>query len=97
MTINYSFVLADSISRLNPFCGEISMELQQVCLVQHWTLEDETPHQILNFQHYHIYHGRSEKQKQVPVHLRNYWAYQDEPSIENGLTLKGERVITPKS
>ena len=37
-----------------------------------------------------------EKRKQVPVSLRKYWAYRDELSIENGLVLKGERVIVPE-
>ena len=36
-------------------------------------------------------------QKQVPAQLRTYWPYQDELSIENGLILKGERVIIPQT
>ena len=44
-----------------------------------------------------IYFGSPEKQKQVPVHLKKYWAYRDELSIENGLILKRERVVIPKS
>ena len=42
-----------------------------------------------------IYSGWPEKRKQVPVSLRKYWAYRDELTIENGLVLKGERVIVP--
>lgn len=44
-----------------------------------------------------IFSGWPEKRKQVPVPLRKYWAYRDELSIENGLVLKGERVIVPES
>jgi len=42
-----------------------------------------------------LYFGWAEKQKKVPAHLKKYWAYQDELSIENGLILKGERVVIP--
>ena len=41
--------------------------------------------------------GWPEKQKQVSVPLRKYWAYGDELFIENALIIKGERVITPES
>ena len=44
-----------------------------------------------------IYSGWPEKQKHVSVPLRKYWAYHDELSIENGLIIKAERVITPES
>ena len=44
-----------------------------------------------------IYSGWSEKQKQVSVPLRKYWAYGDELFIENALIIKGESVITPES
>ena len=41
--------------------------------------------------------GWPEKQKQVSVPLRKYWAYGDELFIENALIIKGERVISPES
>lgn len=44
-----------------------------------------------------IYSVWPDKQKQVPVHLREYWGYRDELSVQNGLILKGERVIIPES
>ena len=90
MTINYSFVLADLISRLNPFSGETSIRLNTF-------RQDTSSNPKLSALLEIVYHGRSEKQKQVPVHLKNYWAYRNELSIENGLILKGERVITQKS
>ena len=44
-----------------------------------------------------IYPGWPEKQKQVPVHLGKYWACRGELSVENGLILKGERVVIPEA
>ncbi|XP_038074849.1 uncharacterized protein K02A2.6-like [Patiria miniata] len=32
----------------------------------------------------------------IPKPLRKYWAYRDELSIENGLIMKGQRIVIPK-
>ena len=36
-----------------------------------------------------------ESQKQLPTQLRPYWSYRDELSVENGLILKGSRIVIP--
>lgn len=43
-----------------------------------------------------IIEGWPEKRKQVPKPLQVYWAYRDELSIENGLILKGDRIVIPE-
>ena len=31
--------------------------------------------------------------KEMPTQLRQYWSYRDELSVENGMQLKGERIV----
>ena len=106
-TIKYKpgteMLLADPMSRLNPLPCEESLDLQKVCLV---CFSDENLNALkrdtssdpeLSPLREIIYSGWPGKQKQVAVPLRKYWAYRDELSIENGLVLKGERVIIPES
>ena len=96
-------LLADPMSRLNPLPIEESLNLQKVCLVQFSgarldTLRQDTSSDPkLSALWETIYFGWPEKQKQAPAQLRKYWEYQDELSIENGLILKGNRVLIPKS
>ena len=33
--------------------------------------------------------------KQVPPVLQPYWAFREEPAVENGLILKGTRIVSP--
>ena len=97
--------LIDPMSRLNPLPNVESSDLQKVCLLRfsderlNVLKRDITSDLEISALWEIIYSGRPEKQKQkqVPVPLRKYWAYTDELSIENGLVLKGERVIIPES
>lgn len=43
-----------------------------------------------------IIEGWPEKRKQVPEPLQVCWAYRDDSSIENGLILKGDRIVIPE-
>jgi len=107
MTINYKpgneMLLADPMSRLNPLPSEESLNLQEVCLVQlsdarlDTLKQDTSSDPELSALREPIYFGWPEKQRQVPALLKKYWAYRDELSIENGLILKGERVVILKS
>ena len=96
-------LLADLMPRLNPLPSKESLNLQKVCLVQFSDARPDTLRQEASSDtefsavRETIYFGWPEKQKQVPAHLRKYWAYRDELSIENGLILKGNREIIPKS
>ncbi|KAI0230771.1 hypothetical protein LSAT2_018869, partial [Lamellibrachia satsuma] len=38
-----------------------------------------------------------DKRDNIPKPLRRYWCYRDELSVEDGLTMKGERVVIPES
>ena len=107
MAIKYrpgtEMLLADPLSRLNPLPSEGTLDLHKVCLVQFTDTrldslrQDTSADPELSGLREIIYSGWPEKQKQVPVHLRKYWAYRDELSVENGLILKGERVVIPES
>ena len=41
--------------------------------------------------------GWPETKEEVPVITREYWAYRDELTVQNGVLFKGPRVIIPKS
>ena len=106
-TITYKpwtqMLLADPMSRLNPLSNVQSSDLQKVCLMRFFDerlnvlKRDITSDPEISALREIIYSGWPGKQKQVPVPLRKYWAYRDELSIENGLVLKGERVMIPES
>ena len=80
MTMKYKpgteMLLADAMSRLNPLPSEEWLNLQEVCLVQFSDARlDTSSDPKLSALQETIYFGWPEKQKQVPAHLRKYWAY----------------------
>ena len=44
-----------------------------------------------------IFNGWPEKRQRLPVHLRNYWNYRDELTIEDGILQKNHKFIVPKN
>ena len=104
MTIKYKpgteMLLADPMSRLNPLPSEESLNLQEVCLVQFSDARLDTPREDtssdpeLSALRDTIYFGWPGKQKQVPAHLRKYWAYRDELSIEDGLFSREKECLS---
>ena len=44
-----------------------------------------------------ITHGWSNTIKEVPSVLKAYWTFQEEFMVEDGLVLKGTRIVTPKN
>ena len=44
-----------------------------------------------------ITEGWPDSLQDVPEHLRPYWSFRDELTIMNGLVLKGNRVVIPRS
>ena len=44
-----------------------------------------------------IVSGWPNRRDEIPKQLRPYWCYRDELSVEDGVILKGERVLIPKS
>ena len=61
--------------------------------IQQQTVED-TALQVLKTT---ILTGWLETKEEVPVIIREYWAYRDELTAQNGVLFKGPRVIIPKS
>ena len=41
--------------------------------------------------------GWLDSMKELPTQLRQYWPYRDELSVENGMLLKGERIVILRS
>lgn len=44
-----------------------------------------------------IIHGWPERMKELPKQLQLYWSFRDELSVEDGVILKGERIVIPVS
>ena len=61
--------------------------------IQQQTVED-TALQVLKTT---ILTGWPETKEEVLVIIREYWAYRDERTVQNGVLFKGPRVIIPKS
>ena len=40
--------------------------------------------------------GWPEQREQVPINIREYWAYREELTVHNGVLFKGSRVIIPR-
>ena len=52
---------------------------------------------VLNQLRETIFVGWPEDQKSLPTDLREYWSYRDELSIEDGMIVKGERILIPET
>ena len=96
-------VLADSLSRLNPAKDkEIDLE-QSIYAVQfsHDRLQElkqkTDGDQELSTLKTIITDGWPDSAKDVPKTVRNYWSCKEELSLEDGLILKGDRVLIPSS
>ncbi|KAL9964865.1 hypothetical protein ACROYT_G028567 [Oculina patagonica] len=61
--------------------------------IQQQTVQDTTL-QVLKST---ILSGWPETKEEVPVIIREYWAYRDELTAQNGVLFKGSRIIIPKS
>ena len=94
-------VLADSLSRLSPIPDkEIHLE-QSIYAVQfthdklqQLKLEPESDPEVTAIRNI-IIDGWPDSAKQLPKNLREFWSCKDELSVEDGLVLKGERVLIP--
>ena len=94
-------VLADSLSRLSPIPDkEIHLE-QSIYAVQftddklqQLKLESESDPEVTAIRNI-IIEGWPDSAKQLPKNLREFWSCKDELSVEDGLVLKGERVLIP--
>lgn len=107
-TIKYrpgrEMLLADCLSR-QPNTGKretIGLDVK-VCLVQfsssklHQLQEATNKDDILCALRDVILSGWPDDRRKIPVPIRTFWSFRDELSVENGLIMKGERVVIPQS
>ena len=95
-------VLADALSRLNPRPGPqidldttihtIQISNEKITKMQEATNQDEELHALKEI----ITNGWPENPKQVPKIVKHYWSCRHELSVDDGLILKGERIIIPE-
>ena len=108
ITIKYrpgkELLLADGLSRLpNPRSREeIDLDVM-VSMVQfsnnkilELRRETETDTILRDLQEV-IIRGWPKTRTDIPIILRPFWCYRDELSVEDGVILKGERVVIPQS
>lgn len=108
MTIRYKpgkdMVMADALSRLNPLKGEpiekeevvvnfVQFSEQKVKDIKRETMSDPELSSLMEI----IIDGWPEKRRSVPKPIQKYWAFRDELSIENGIIIKGDRLVIPQS
>ena len=108
VTIKYrpgkELLLADGLSRLpNPQeKDEIDLDVMvstvlfsnaKIDELRNETLKDTVLRELLNT----IIRGWPERRDNMQKDLRPYWCYRDELSVEDGVILKGDRVLIPES
>ena len=107
-TITYrpgkEMILPDSLSRMisNADNKEIDLDFQ-ICHIQFSTprlrelisatREDPILSQLLKY----VLNGFPDSRRDMHSETRNYWSFRDELSIEDGILLKGTRIIIPSS
>ncbi len=100
----WSEIFADTLSRLlstqnnNPV--ELDVRVDFVCFsterverIREASRQDNILHRLAEI----IITGWPENIKHVPKPIRPYWPYRDELSVENGIILKGGRILIPES
>ncbi|XP_022099493.1 uncharacterized protein LOC110984016 [Acanthaster planci] len=96
-------VLADAMSRLNPASGPAipfdttiyAMQFSRARLSQlkQETASDSTLRPLAEI----IMVGWPENAKDLPKCLRHFWSCRDELSVDDGLVIKGDRIVIPES
>ena len=95
-------LLADTVSRMNPKLGttikpketihEVKWSDKNIGDLCNATEEDEELRPLKEV----IRHGWPDRQQELSKSLRTYWSMKDFLSIENGILMKGDRIIVPK-
>jgi hypothetical protein len=108
VTIRYKpgkmMLLSDGLSRLNPLPkGPIEKKTVQINFVQFSSTrvdilkEATSSDPELAALRDIIVDGWPERRQSVPKPLQPYWPFRDELSIEDGLVLKGDRIVIPQA
>ena len=108
MTITYrpgkEMLLADGLSRLPYKKNKVEIDLdikvdfvqfstEKLTQIRQATNEDATLRDLKE----QILQGWPENIRDLRMNLKPYWSYRDELSVENGIILKGDRIIIPKT
>ena len=108
MTIEYrpgkELLLANGLSRLpNPISKQeidldISVNMVQFSnnKIQQLRSESKSDPVLSSLQDI-VINGWPDRCDEIPKQLRPYWSYRNELSVEDGVILKGERVLIPRS
>lgn len=95
--------LADGLSRLNPRPGD-TIRMDSTIHAVRWSsqkidrlreLTDSDP--VLTVLRDTIHKGWPEKAQDLPKSIRSFWSVKDFLSVENGIILKGVRILVPES
>jgi transposase InsO family protein len=107
VTIKYKpgseMLLADAMSRLNPLDQEpiqsqevhinfVQFSDRKISAIRDATNSDPELAALKDI----TMEGWPDKQYKIPQPLKHYWSCRDELSIENGIIMKGDRVVIPK-
>ncbi len=104
-TITYKpgseMLLADAMSRLSPTAGPqidldtaiyaVQFSTERLSDLQTKTCEDPMLGPLIKV----ITNGWPDHPKGLPKHIRQFWSCRDELSIDDGLVIKGERIMIP--
>lgn len=99
--------IADALSRVSPQLAPANGQLPEIC-VHHITqnlpasptklqqIRDETVKDpTLSLLSEIIFKGWPQKREECPQSVHDYWNFREELTIENGLLLKGDRILIP--
>ena len=96
--------LPDSLSRLPKATSDPEINLDaKVCHVQFSTpklneIRSETDKDVqLAILKRFVTNGFPDSARDIPHQIKDFWAFRDQLSVDNGLILKGEQVIIPES
>ena len=94
-------VLADALSRLNPAPGPqidldeaiyaVKFSTEKLNDLKMQTSQDSVLRPLMHV----IVEGWPEDPKQIPKCIRHFWSCRDELSVDDGLVIKGERIVIP--
>jgi transposase InsO family protein len=98
--------IADALSRLSPeekhAIPDMNVGIHQICpqfssnMIERIKVNTSTDSELAALKE-QVYQGWPTSIKEVPQILRPYWSYRDEISMEDGILMKGHRIIIPKA